>query len=124
MGSAPSVITKRASGARLQLGDRHHGGSVAGCGVGAWGPRRDTEETSRGRDHACRGQDSGTWRWDHGWEVAKDHRDLCQQVRAPPPPQGQGGPRGPRGTQLFAAGQNTSTSTSIRAPPRVSWDPR
>lgn len=98
MGSAPSVITKRASEARLQLeGDRHHGGSVVGCGVGAWGPRRNTEETSKGRDHAWRGQDSGTWRWDQGWEEAKDHRDLCEQVRGPHLRRARGDPEAPEG---------------------------
>ena len=50
MRSAPSVITERGFGseAAIRRGDRHHWGSVAGFGVGEWGPRQEEEGGERG----------------------------------------------------------------------------
>ena len=79
MGSAPSVITERASGARLQLGgDRHHRGSVAGWGAAGGG--RGGTERRRGRAGIKPGGPRG---WDQGWKEAQDHLDQWTGQGAP-----------------------------------------
>lgn len=114
MGSAPSVITERASGARLQLGgDRHHRGSVAG-----WGAAGGGAEGRRG-DEA--GQGSSPEGPGDGTRAGRRPRTTWTsgQVREPQLTRPQGTPRPPRDSTFTPETHPFRASRGFSAAPRA-----